>query len=393
VLLLLLALAGYLAWRRTSDRAAETDRLYVEALISLTPQSAELDLRLAAEKLHQVVVRRPRNTVAVRAQINTLIALYERTRDPQWLQKAANSLSSAPAAVLTADEQILFQARIDLNQTAFQGVIRALQNAPALLSRSEPANRLLGRAYAASNQMDAALQSYAAAIHIQPESWLSHNDLGVALINLGRIKDAREEFVRVTELQPQSPVGYENLASALFDEGKFSKARKNFEIAIQLAPSAAAYYNLGLVSFFAREYGISITFFEKAIEMRPNSDIYFAALADSWRHLHRLDRARDGYARALSLLDQRSEKRTLTVEEQSRLAIYLARLGDRNAANAILNTFLPNFANQNLSYARAIVAMLEGRSKAANKYLKNAEFQGCPHNLIDLNPDFDDLHS
>ena len=391
LVLVLLAASGYIIWRHNVYRAAEAERLYLEAMSYITAQSGETELRQAVERLHEVVVRRPNHTAAVRAQIDTLIHLYERTRDPQWLQNAANALSTAPAIGLTADERILFRSRIELNQGLFQRVIDALQNASALRSRSEQANRLLGRAFAASGQIDAALQAYAAAIRISPESWMGHNDLGVAFISLGRLKDARKEFVRVIELQPQSPIGYQNLGSALFDDGLFAEARKNFEIGLQLVPSAAAYYNLGLVSFFSREYAISTTFFEKAIEMRPSSDLYAAALADSLRHLHRLEGARQNYGRALALLQELSEKRPLTVEEQSRRAIYLARLGDLNAADSLLRAFSPGLKSKDLSYARGIVAMLEGRSQTANRHLKDAERYGCPHNLIDLNPDFDDL--
>lgn len=389
--LLFLVIAGYFTWRYHARRVADAERLYVEAISLITAQSGETELRRAADKLHEVVVRRPSHSAAVRAQIDALIRIYERTRDPQWLQKASNALSSASAGSLVADERTLFRARIDLNRGAFQQVVHALQNASALLSRSELANRLLGRSFAAAGQMDAALEAYATAVRLNPESWLGHNDLGIAFAGLGRLKDAQKEFVRVTALQPQSPVGYENLGSALLDDGQFAEARKNFETALQLAPTAISYYNLGLVSFLSREYAISTTFFEKAIEMRPSSDIYFASLADSLRHLHRLERAHDTYARALALLERQSEKRPLSVEEQSRRAIYLARLGDHDAANSLLSAFAPDLRSKDLSYARGIVAMVEGRSKAANRHLRDAERYGCPHDLIDLNPDFDDL--
>ena len=392
LIVLLLTAFGFSAWRHYyAARLAQTERLYAQAMSSISAQSSEGELRQAVGKLNQVVARQPAHAAAIRARIDTLIRLYERTENQEWLDKARDALANAPPSGLSAGEGTLLRARIDLDSGSFQNVIDALLAATALRAGSEPANRLLGRALAASNQVDVAIQYYTAAIRLNPESWLAHNDLGVALVSLGRLKEARREFALVTELQPQSPVGYENLGSALFDAGQFSEARNNFEIGLQLAPSAGTYYNLGLVSFYSREYAISIPFFEKAIAMSPGSDIYLAGLADSLRHLHQMDRARDSYARALSLLEQAAAKRALSVEEQSRRAIGLARLGDRDAANSVLNALSSNLDNKNLSYARGVVAMLDGRVRAANQHLKDAERYGCPPSLIDLNPDFDDL--
>jgi tetratricopeptide (TPR) repeat protein len=205
---------------------------------------------------------------------------------------------------------------------------------------------------------------------------------------VGRLKESVQQFVRVTQLKPDAPTGYSNLGSALLDLGDLAGARRDFEIALQSAASPPAYYSLGVAAYYSREYATSIPFFESAIQMRPNSDVYVAALADALRHLHRTEPARDSYARALILLEQLARTRPLTVEEQCRRAIFLAKLGNRSAADSALNAIAPGVENQDFDYASAVVAVLEGRIAAANIYLKDAVHAGYPEMLIRMDPDF-----
>jgi tetratricopeptide (TPR) repeat protein len=202
------------------------------------------------------------------------------------------------------------------------------------------------------------------------------------------LKESAQQFVRVTELKPDAPTGYSNLGSALLDLGDLAGARRNLEIALQRAASPPAYYSLGVATYYSREYATSIPFFESAIQMRPNSDVYVAARADALRHLHRPQRARDAYTRALTLLEQLARTRLLSVEEQCRRAILLAKLGNRSAAASALDAIAANVENQDFDYACAIVALFEGRIDAANHHLKDAVRAGYPAMLIQMDPDF-----
>ena len=387
--ILFLALPGYLASRRyVAARTAETERLYAMAMNLLSDQSGEPELRSAADILDRVVASNPKRTIAVRARLETVLRLFERTHEPQWLAKARDALKSDTAACLSDQERILFRARVDFNAGLLPDVVRALQAHSALLESSKDANLLLGRALAGSGELERAVTYYLAAIHLNPEAWRAHNDLGSALLRLGRLKESTQEFVRVTELKPDVPTGYSNLGSALLDAGDLAGARRNFEIALQRAASPSAYYSLGVAAYYSREYATSIPFFESAIRMRPNSEVYVAALADALRHLHRPQRARDTYSRALTLVEQLARTRPLSVEEQCRRAIFLAKLGNRSAAASALEAIAPGRKNQDFDYACAVVALLEGRIAAANRHLEDAVRAGYPSRLIEMDPDF-----
>jgi tetratricopeptide (TPR) repeat protein len=387
--ILVVALPVYLASRHhVAFRAAETEQLYARAMNLLGDQSGEPELRAALDTLDRVVANDPNHVIAVRARLETLIRLFDQTHEPQWLEKVRDALKSNTVARLSDEERILFRAKVDFNAGLLPDVVQALQAHPALLASSKDADLLLGRALAGSGELERALTYYLDAIRLSPESWRAHNDLGSALLRLGRLKESAQQFVRVTELKPDAPTGYSNLGSALLDVGDLAGARRNFEIALQRAASPPAYYSLGVTAYYSRDYATSIPFFESAIQMRPNSDVYVAALADTLRHLHRTERARDTYARALTLVEQLARTRPLSVEEQCRRAIYLARLGDHSAATSALDAIARDSKNQDFDYARGVVALIEGRIAAANRHLKDAVGAGYPSMLIEMDPDF-----
>ena len=232
---------------------------------------------------------------------------------------------------------------------------------------------------------------YRAATRLSPESWRGHNDLGYALLGLGRLEESRKEFVRVIQLHPDSPTGYASLGVALLHAGNLVGARQNFAAALERAPSPEGYYNLGVTAYYSRDYATSIPFFESAIRMRPNSERYVLALADVLRGLHRTEPAREAYTRALSLLDQLAQSRPLSMDEQSRRALCFARIGDRTSARSALDAVPANANNPHVAHARAVVAVLEGRMAAAKRHLADAVRYGYPAALLDIDPAFDDL--
>jgi len=390
--IVVLALLGYLASvRYVANRTAEAERLYTRAMSLLTDLNGDSDLRAALNTLDRAVADSPNHTRAVRARLETLIRLFEQTHETQWLTKADDALMSDTVGRLTDQERTLFRARVDFNAGLLANVVQTLQAHSALLVSSKDANLLLGRALAGTGQAERALIYFRTAIRLNPESWRAHNDLGAALLGIGRLKDAAQEFVRVTELNPGVPTGYSNLGSALLDLGDLPGARRNFEIALQRAASPSAYYGLGVAAYYSREYASSISFFQSAIQIRPNSDVYIAALADALRHLHRMQPARDAYAHALTIVEQLAQKRPLSVEEQCRRAIYLAKIGDRNAATSALDAIAPGMEIQDFAYARATIALLENRLAAAKHHLKEAVRAGYPPMLLEMDPDFHPL--
>jgi serine/threonine protein kinase/Flp pilus assembly protein TadD len=392
LILVLLAVSYYSVLRPdAAGRTAEGEQMYTKAISLLANHPGDRELRSALEDLDQVIARNPNHMPAVRARLRTLIQLYEVGQDPQWLSRARDALASRGANGLSPQERELFEATIDLNRGSFQDVIATLQKESDLLASSKDANLLLGRAFAASQGPQQALPYYRAAIRLSPESWRSHNDLGNALLQLGRFEEARGEFARVIQLQPESPTGYSNSGLALLSMGDLAGARLKFEGALELAPSPESYYNLGVTAYYSRDYATSIPFFEAATRMRPTSGRYFLALADVQRLLHRSEPARETYGQALSLLDKLAQARPLSVSEQSFRVLCFARIGDRSSAWLALNAVPASSRDPDIAYARAVVALLNGAAAAAGRSIADAVRYGYPAALIYLDPNFDGL--
>jgi eukaryotic-like serine/threonine-protein kinase len=388
---MLSTILGYLVLRPdAAARTAQVEQMYAKAIGLLAAPGGDRDLLMALENLDWVVANNPNHLPAVRARLQTLIQMYEASHDAQWLSKARQALASPAFTRLGPQERELLRATIDLNGGAFRDVIRTLQNNADLLASSKDANLLLGRAMEAIHGPRQALPYYRAATLLSPESWRSHNDLGYALLGLGQLEEARTEFIRVVQLQPDSPTGYASLGVASLNAGNLAEARHNFEAALQRAPSPESYYNLGVATYLSRDYATSVPFFESAIRMRPNSQRYFLALADALQRLHRTEAARQAYVRALSLLDQFAQSRPLSMDEQSDRALCFAGIGDLPSARSALDAVAANASNPQVACARAVVARLEGRLEAANRYLADAVRYGYPAALLKIDPAFND---
>jgi len=386
----LAAAAGvYLAVRpNAAARNAQTEQMYAEATSLLAAPGGDQELRKALENLDQVVAQDPNHLPAARSRLQTLIQLYEGSHDPQWLNRARDALAAPALTRLSPQERKVLQATIDIYDNAFQNVIRNLQNDSGLLASSIDANLLLGRAVETSGGPKQALPYYRAATRLDPESWRSHNELGYALLALGQLDEARKEFAQVIQLQPNSPTGYASLGFAMLNAGKLDEARQNYEAALQRAPSPESYYNLGVAVYYSRDYATSIPFFESALRMRPNSEQYLLALAHVLQRLHRTEAAREAYTRARSLLDQMAQSRPLSGDEQAHRALCFAGIGDLASAQLALEGTPPG---ANCSYARAVIAMLEGRTAAAKRYQADAVRDGYSAALLEIDPAFHDL--
>lgn len=386
------ALISLAMWRPWAPRGSSPrpDQLYAAAIGLMSPRAGAADLTAALERLDQVLGAHPDHVPAAGARLDALIRLYEISGDPAWLRKARHGLATAAARKFTATQRALFQARIDLDDGMYREVIRRLEADTVLRNRSSEANLLLGRAWEASGESDRALASYRIAVRLSPESWLAHNDLGSALLGLGRFEDARREFVRVTQLNPEEPTGYCNLGVSFLESGDLANARRNFEIALQRAPASETYYNLGVTAYFAREYATSIPFFESAIRIRPNFERYVLGLADALRRSDRPGLARESYLHALALLDELARSRPLDMQEVARRALCFARLGDYAAAALALDA-AADPDHREILYARAVLSLQRGQPAAAKAYLSRAVLRGYSPALARMDPDLEAL--
>ena len=103
------------------------------------------------------------------------------------------------------------------------------------------AHDLLGMSLAMQNQNEAALDEMRRAVQLAPKDADILNDLGAALVRLGRIPEAIDEFHETLRLNPNNAApAHANLASALLASGKAQESIPEFEAALRLDPKSKA---------------------------------------------------------------------------------------------------------------------------------------------------------
>ncbi len=112
---------------------------------------------------------------------------------------------------------------------------------------------------------------YRATLTRNPECWMAHTNLGVALAAAGRFQEAISHYERALEIDPSLSNVHNDLGSALFDEGRISQAMAQFTEALRLRPRyAEAIYNLGIAVQADGHVPAAIDDFYRALRLKPD---------------------------------------------------------------------------------------------------------------------------
>ncbi len=98
-----------------------------------------------------------------------------------------------------------------------------------------------------SGRFEEALICYQEAAQTVPESPYVHHDLGVTLMELVRLADARTELEQAVELDPAFAAAHSTLASTLMAQGWVELAAKHYRTAIDLSSEPGAVFRLKLM--------------------------------------------------------------------------------------------------------------------------------------------------
>jgi tetratricopeptide (TPR) repeat protein len=124
--------------------------------------------------------------------------------------------------------------------------IALLQHALRIEPNDPQTLDILGDAFTAEGDLDAAIDVYGRAIRAMPRNAKLHSKLGVALNDSGRHDAAIAAYREAIVLDPQAAQTYFNLGVALTDAGRRVEAIEAYQQAIARRPNdAAAYVNIG----------------------------------------------------------------------------------------------------------------------------------------------------
>lgn len=303
-----------------------------------------------------------------------LLRKYELTRDAQWLEQARTATSSA----IRINDR-LAPAHVDLGVIdtitgRYDDAIPEFQRALDLDRTNADAYRELAKAYAAAGKLEQAEQTYKRAIQLRPSYWLGHKDLGVFYLRYGRYAAAEASLRKVLILTPDNYVGYRNLGALYHLMGRYDEAREVLRKSIEIEPTSIAYSNLGTIDFFQGRYDQAVSMYRKAIELGANDYLIWGNLADALRWAPQLAaQAPEMYRQAIRGAEKQVAMMPSDAALLSRIAVYWAKLGDRQKAWSELEqarSVAP--ADPQVQFRSAVVYELTGKREMALEALRSA---------------------
>jgi protein O-mannosyl-transferase len=174
-----------------------------------------------------------------------------------------------------------------------------------------------------------------------PNGARAHNNLGIALVNRGRIDEAIVHYRKALELAPDYNEAHYNLGLALKDLGQFDEAIAEYEKALKLAPDHPdSHNNLGLLLARRGRVDEAIAHYRTALELKPDLAEPYNNLGNALLGRGRLDEAIAHYRKALELTPD-------SAGAHNNLGFALARRGQLDEAIVHLRKALeinPDFA-------------------------------------------------
>jgi tetratricopeptide (TPR) repeat protein len=134
-----------------------------------------------------------------------------------------------------------------------------------------------------------------------PGSWLAHNNLGLILLQKGRVDDAMAHYQSALAANPDDMEAHNNLGNALLQQGRVEAALAHYQRALELAPNCAEpHYNLGKALLQQGHVDAAIAQYQRALELNPRSAEASYNLGNALRQTGRVEEAIACYRRAVA---------------------------------------------------------------------------------------------
>jgi tetratricopeptide (TPR) repeat protein len=122
-------------------------------------------------------------------------------------------------------------------------------------------------------QYPVAIDEWRKAVELGPTEALPRNNLGVSLVESGKVEEAIPHYRKALELNPEYPEAHNNLGVALVKAGKPEEALPHYQRALELNPNLAnAHNNLGVLLAQADKLDEAIPHFQRALEVKPDPE-------------------------------------------------------------------------------------------------------------------------
>jgi len=131
-------------------------------------------------------------------------------------------------------------------------------------------DELQARIYMARKEYADAADLYAKLWHEFPKDASYPNFMGIALLQQGKLNDARKSFEQATKVNKRFPDAYNNLGATYYAEKNYKKAIAQYRHSLALDPTSASIYtNIGYAYFAEKQVPKAMEAFHKALELDP----------------------------------------------------------------------------------------------------------------------------
>jgi len=167
---------------------------------------------------------------------------------------------------------------------------------------------LLALAFATHRQLGYWSSNYELWTHalaVTDKNFIAQNNLGGALLLLGKPDEAYAHFQAAAEINPNDPMSRSNLGAYLQEHGKLSEAMAQYDRTISLTSDpgllAATYANLGTAYRNLGEDEKARDSYEQALRLNPNQSNAYLGLGELLEKQNQLDDAIRNYSRSVEL--------------------------------------------------------------------------------------------
>ena len=310
------------------------------------------------------------------------------TPDPQWIRLARQAAERGVA--LTPDLSLVHVslARAALASGEHGLAQKELNRALEIDPRNAEAHRWMGNLESARRSFANAEKEYRTALELAPGDWRIASNLGTMLFQNARYAEAAAVLQSASASLPDNEALHRNLGAAHHMLGHHDQAALEFQKALEIEPTPGTFNNLGTIRFFQGRYNDAVAAFEKAVDGRANSYLYWGNLGDAYRWATGTRaKAHTAYTRAVQLATAETKSKPADWDLRSRLALYHAKLADATASRAELAA-IPSATTSAAVWFRAAIAWdLLGDREQALHSLDRAIEGGYPKHEIENEPE------
>jgi len=129
----------------------------------------------------------------------------------------------------------------------------------------------LGLALLRKQQRYEARMHFQKAVEINPNYVDARSNLGLVFVQEGQLDEAVDQYQAAVEIDPNSPVAHANLGNAFFTKGQLDEAVAQYEKAAEIDPNyCIGHYDLGLAFYTMGQLNDAITQFQEALRLKPD---------------------------------------------------------------------------------------------------------------------------